>query len=101
MHLEIENERQQLINIQLDNQIKQDQVEQINLRKDHEKNAVKEQILRKNISENDVEISEIKHILLEIFLLISMKISSNIPIQTHKASILFLHSLQVGPSSRL
>lgn len=50
MHLEIENERQQLINIQLDNQIKQDQVEQINLRKDHEKNAVKEQILRKNIS---------------------------------------------------
>ena len=63
MHLEIENERQQLINIQLDNQIKQDQVEQINLRKDHEKNAVKEQILRKNISENDVEISEIKHIL--------------------------------------
>lgn len=37
MHLEIENERQQLINIQLDNQIKQDQVEQINLRKDHEK----------------------------------------------------------------
>ena len=63
MHLEIENERQQLINIQLNNQIKQDQVEQINLRKDHEKNAVKEQILRKNISENDVEISEIKHIL--------------------------------------
>ena len=61
--LEIANQKEQLINTRLDNQLKQTQLEQITLERADSQDKIKKQILQKNISENNVEIKEINHII--------------------------------------
>ena len=61
--LELENKKQQVLNHQLDNQLKQLELDKFNSARSEKQNEIKEKILSKNINENNVEISEMKHII--------------------------------------
>lgn len=61
--LELENRKQQILSYQLDNQLKQLKLDNISSARAEEENKIKKQILSKNISENNVEISEMSHII--------------------------------------
>ena len=63
LQLEIETQKEQLINLRLENQLKQKQLEQLESEELKENNIIKEQILQKNISENNIEITEVNHII--------------------------------------
>lgn len=78
--LEAEVHRQQLINYQLDNQLKQLELDNIYSDQSEEQNKIRKKILSENINENDVEISEIRHI-----------IYGNIPTQIDKDLVQFRH----------
>ena len=63
VQLELENRKQQILSYQLDNQLKQLKLDNISSARAEEENKIKKQILSKNISENNVEISEMSHII--------------------------------------
>lgn len=78
--LELEVHKQQLINYQLDNQLKELELDKIYSKQLEEQNKIRKKLLSKNINENDVEISEIRHI-----------IYGNIPTQIDKELLQFRH----------
>ena len=47
----------------MDNQLKQLELDKFNSARSEKQNEIKEKILSKNINENNVEISEMKHII--------------------------------------
>lgn len=83
--LNLEVHRQQLINDQLDNKLKQLELAKIYSEQSEEQNRIRKKILSKNIKENDVEISEIRHI-----------IYGNIPTHIDKDLVQFQHRKSNG-----
>lgn len=71
--LEIERIRQELVRNQLDIELKENELNEIHLAQSEKDNQIKQEILRKNITENNVDISKINHI-----------IYGNIPAQVDK-----------------
>lgn len=78
--LELENRKQQILNYQLDNQLKQLELDKIYSAHSEKENEIRKEILSKNINKNNVEISEMKHI-----------IYGNIPTQIDKDLMKYRH----------
>lgn len=83
--LELENRTQQILSYQLDNQLKQLELNEIYSTQLEKQNKIRKEILSKNIGENNVEISEMKHI-----------IYGNIPTQIDKDLIEYQYSKSKG-----
>ncbi len=71
----------QAINLQLDNELKIQEINHIKLEQTHNNNLIKEEIMRKNIDQANIEIHEINHV-----------IYGNVPIHADKSIIQFKYT---------